>query len=468
MKAMRPVYLLLCWALAATVVQAAESDRATSLEQLLERVEQGMTRDRALYQQRINEFRSQVEAQEQLLNDAQARRTALEQESEVKEGEFRANEERITELEEKLNESLGELRELFGVVQQVAADTKAVLGASVTSSQYPGREDFLDALISKAGSNDRLPAISDLERLWFEEQREMVATGRTLTYSAEVVSRGGERTTADVVRVGAFNVVRADDGRYLTWEDETNRLVELVRQPAARYVDTAEGYVSAPTGERADFWLDPSRGALLSLLIRAPDLRERIDQGGVVGYIILALGVVALLLALERLVYLAVVSARVHRQMRQAEPDTGNPLGRVLAVYAKNRSEDNETLELKVGEAVLSETPRLTRFLPLLKIISVVAPLLGLLGTVTGMINTFQAMTLFGTGDPKLMAGGISQALVTTVLGLAVAIPAVLLHTLVNGRSRALSQVLERQAIGLIAEHSERDAATQTHHAPAA
>ena len=126
-----------------------------------------------------------------------------------------------------------------------------------------------------------------------------------------------------------------------------------------------------------------------------------------------------------------------------------------MAAYEQFKSVDRETLELKLAEAIAQETPSLQRFLALLKIIGVVAPLLGLLGTVTGMINTFQAITLFGTGDPKMMAGGISQALVTTVLGLVVAIPIVLLHTLVSSRSKRIAQVIEERAIGVMAEHSE-------------
>jgi biopolymer transport protein ExbB len=117
---------------------------------------------------------------------------------------------------------------------------------------------------------------------------------------------------------------------------------------------------------------------------------------------------------------------------------------------------DPETLELKMAEAVLSETPKLESGLTLLKIIAAVAPLMGLLGTVTGMIITFQAITIFGAGDPKAMAGGISSALVTTVLGLLVAIPTVLLHTVVNGRSQRIIHVLNEQATGIVAEHSER------------
>ena len=164
----------------------------------------------------------------------------------------------------------------------------------------------------------------------------------------------------------------------------------------------------------------------------------------------------ALLLALERQVTLNLVNMKVRRQLNSDQPDEGNPLGRIMATYRKYESTDNETLELKLGEAIANETPKLQRFLALLKIIAVVAPLLGLLGTVTGMINTFQVITLFGTGDPKLMAGGISQALVTTVLGLCVAVPTVLLHTLVQGRAKAVTQILQKRSIGIIAEHSEQ------------
>lgn len=219
-------------------------------------------------------------------------------------------------------------------------------------------------------------------------------------------------------------------------------------------MSAAAQFESAQPGTIEDFWLDPSGGSLLSLLIQAPDLRERIDQGGLVGYIILGLGAFGLLLALERLLSLGLVWLKVNAQTRSQEASEKNPLGRVMATYNKFQHKDSETLELKLSEAIAQEKPRLTRFVPLLKIITVVAPLLGLLGTVTGMIVTFQQMTLFGTGDPKLMAGGISQALVTTVMGLAVAIPTVLLHTFVNGRSQAIIHLLEERAVGIMAERS--------------
>ena len=203
------------------------------------------------------------------------------------------------------------------------------------------------------------------------------------------------------------------------------------------------------------FGLDPTSGQILSLLLRSPTFADRVKMGGIVGYIIMALGVVALLIAFERLLVLTLTANKVNRQLKSDELSDNNPLGRVLLASQKYRDADLETLELKLGEAILKETPALTRALMFLKIIAVVAPLLGLLGTVTGMIKTFQIITLYGTGDPTLMAGGISQALVTTVQGLSVAIPTVLLHTLVTGRSKKITHVLQEQSAGIVAERSE-------------
>jgi biopolymer transport protein ExbB len=435
---------------------AQESSIARSLDRLLDLVAEGRARDATEQEERLERFQAQQAEQAALLEEARQRREVLQARSAELEARFEAGEVRLGELEVALDERLGDLKELFGVLQQVAGDVRGLLRDSLTSTQFLGREDFLARLIEKAGGSGSLPSVQEIEQLWFEMQREMIESGRTLSYPVDIVGADGEVREAQVTRIGVFNAV--SDGHYLNYESETGKLVELPRQPDGRYLAAAEDFLDS-SAPRADFWLDPTRGSLLALLIQTPDLRQRIDQGGLVGYIILALGVLALVIALERLVTLNVVGAKVNRQLKSDEVRADNPLGRVLKTWEENRNKDQETLELKVGESILRETPRLQRSLTLLKIISVVAPLLGLLGTVTGMINTFQAITLFGTGDPKLMAGGISQALVTTVLGLSVAIPTVLLHTAVNGRARRIVQVLEERAMGIVAAHAERGAA---------
>jgi biopolymer transport protein ExbB len=441
--------------LLAGLVQAQSNPQPVqSLDELLDMVEQGMVRDAREQKQRLQNFIDKRDEQQRLLQQRKEVLWGLEKRSAALEQEFQQNESRLTELQTRLDERMGNLKELFGVIQQVGGDVKGTMSTSILSAQFPGRGEFLTDLIEKAGSSSKLPSIEELERLWFEMQREMTQSGKVVRFQAPVVSPDGQTSTRDVVRVGTFNAIFED--QYLNWDDESQQLVELPRQPDGRFLDVAGDFYSAEAGQVEPFWLDPSSGSLLALLIQSPSLSERLDQGGWIGYLIVILGLFGLVLAGERLVVLGLTSNKINQQMKSDQPGD-NPLGRVMQAYKDNRAKDQETLELKMAEAMAKETPRMNRFVTGLKIISVVAPLMGLLGTVTGMINTFEAMSLFGTGDPKLMAGGISQALVTTVLGLIVAIPMAFLHAIVNGRSRRLIQLLEERAVGIIAEHDEKN-----------
>jgi biopolymer transport protein ExbB len=433
----------------------AQAEQARTLAELLRLVEQGRARDSEELRRREREFEAQKSEQERLLREARERQQNMERTSETLETTFEANDLEIGTLNQQLNDSLGQLRELFGVVQLVSGDAASQFDNSLTSIQFEGRREFLLGLAERMGQSARIASVEELEQLWFELQREATEPGRVVRMPLEVVDVDGNRSTRDVVRVGAFNVV--SDGKYLAYEPATGAVSELVRQPdQRRFIASTSELVNAQDGFAA-FGLDVTRGQILALLIQQPNLRERIAQGAEIGYMIIALGLLGLLLAIERLITLTNTSRKVTAQLKTAEPNTNNPLGRVLKVYADNKHVDVETLELKLSEAIMKETPRLQRFLLFLKIISVVAPLMGLLGTVTGMIQTFQAITLFGTGDPTLMAGGISQALVTTVLGLVVAIPMVLLHTIVSGRSRRIVNVLQEQSAGIVAQHSEAE-----------
>ena len=268
-----------------------------------------------------------------------------------------------------------------------------------------------------------------------------------------LIKTDGETVQQEVVRVGSFNLV--SDGEYVGYDLGTGSINELARQPAARFVSSASDLASSSSGF-VPFGLDPTRGQLLALQVQVPTIEERIQQGGTPGYVIIALGIIALLLSVERFITLNMVGTKVSRQSSNpGVADESNPLGRVLQVYHANKDIDSETLQLKLDEAILKEQPAINARIAFIKIISMVAPLLGLLGTVIGMIVTFQAITLFGTGDPKTMAGGISQALITTVLGLTVAIPTVLLHSIVDSRAKGILHVLTEQSAGLVAEHAE-------------
>ena len=432
---------------------SAQAATSISLDELLQQVKTGRVTDAAQNKARLDTFRANRATQVKLLNDEKAEQNRQEKNSARMEAQFEVNDQQILVLETAFQDRLGGLKELFGVLQQASGDARGQFETSLTQVQYKERTDFLLEFAKKMGQSNRLASLEEIERLWFELQREMTESSKVVTFTANVVNASGEENQQEVTRIGAFNVV--SEGKYLEFIPETQRLVELQRQPPSRYTGRIGDLTSADSG-KFPIGIDPTRGQLLGLLVQSPSLMERIDQGKTVGYVIIVLGIFGVLIAVWRVLVLSTVGAKVNRQIKNiSEPNSNNPLGRVLKISQDSASADIETIELKLGEAILRETPKFNAMLPLLKIISVVAPLLGLLGTVTGMIVTFQAITLYGAGDPKLMAGGISTALVTTVLGLVVAIPTVFLHTLVSSRARRLTQILQEESAGMLAELSE-------------
>lgn len=441
-------------ALSLSAGAVAQNDRAMDLDALLKQLEEGQFAQSEQNKQRERDFIAQRAAQDQVLRDTRARRDQMLAQSEQLETQFEENEFKLADLNGALDTRLGSLKELFGVLQQIAGDTKNKFYNSVVSAQISGRSDFLDKMAQDMGSSSKLASIEEIERVWFEMQREMTESGKVTKFTTDVVEAGGQKVSKEVVRVGPFALVA--DGKYLEYNGVTGTVSELIRQPADRYNSSAAELQESTSGELVQFGIDPTGGSILGLLVQAPNLKERVEQGGVVGYIILIVGAFGLLLAIERLITLSLIRMKVNKQLKSKEVKTNNPLGRVLKVRDEHPNADVEALELHLTEAILAEVPKLGRNLTIIKIISVVAPLMGLLGTVTGMINTFQAITLFGTGDPKLMAGGISTALVTTVLGLVVAIPMTLLYAMLNTRSKNIVYILQEQASGVIAERAER------------
>lgn len=432
---------------------AMAQEKAQTLDQLLEMVKKSQISESAEHKQREAEFARDKANQANLLAQAKATRQAEEARSAALEKKYQEQDLLVAAKKTQLNERLGSMKELFGHLTSTAGDLRATLDTSIVSAQYPNRGEFLDALIEKMNSNTQLPDIEEIERLWYEVQREMVETGRVVKFNTAVIKPSGEQAQQEVVRVGVYNLV--SNGMYLTFDGA--KIQELPRQPGD-HLAGAKALQNATSG-MVDFGVDPTGpagGQLLTALIDTPTFLERVDQGGEVGYVIVAVGFIGVFLGLWRMLVLFAMTAKVKAQLKSDKPSANNPLGRVLKVAEENKNVDTETLELKLEEAVLKERPSIESGLAVLKIIAAIAPLLGLLGTVTGMIETFQAITIFGAGDPRNMAGGISAALVTTVQGLVVAIPVVLMHTLVNGRAKAVIQVLDEQTTGIIAENSER------------
>ncbi len=442
MKKIIPVLFIL---LATQSVVAKHLD----LDQLLREVKKTQGLEAKINKSRESKFLSEKNKQQQLLQSASAELAKQERLSNQLKTHLDANEETLGQLETELKNRSGDLGELFGVARQAAGDLKADLAHSLVSSQFPGRSEKLNTI---SGSK-ALPTIEQLEMLWYTLQHEMTESGKIVHFNGQIEQASGNPIDAKIIRIGAFNALA--NGEYLQYSSDTGRLTVLARQPDSKYLSLAEDMSTASTGPVA-VGIDPTRGVILSMLIQAPDTLERIQQGGVIGYIILIMGAVGFVYALIRLVNLSITGNKMHSQMDSSVASSDNPLGRVIEAAEKDKSEDAENLELILDEAITREVPILEKGLPMIKLLAAVAPLLGLLGTVTGMIATFQSISLFGTGDPKLMASGISQALVTTMLGLCVAIPLLFLHSLVASRSRILVQILDEQTAGMISRRLEK------------
>jgi biopolymer transport protein ExbB len=443
--------------LAAPVVGLAQAaapvDAARSLDELARIVREAAGSEAKINQEREARFVRERDNQRQLL--AQARRELADENgrSDRLREEYDLNERALAELETTLAERMGNLGELFGVVRQASGDVQAALDDSMVTAQMPGRTAFLSDLAQRR----ELPTVPELRRLWSAMVTEIAESGKVVRFTAPVERTSGEKQELEVVRVGVFNAVA--DGLFLDWDTSRSRdhLIELARQPAGRYADLADDLQAATPGDVLPMSVDFTRGQILRAVVQSKTPLERVrEDGGPVGYVIISVGLLGLLLCLWKLVSLQITGSRIRGQIRSTAANKSNPLGRVLAVHEDNPEADIETLELKLDEAILRETAPIETGLSFIKVLYVVAPLLGLLGTVVGMIATFQMITLFGTGDPRMMAGGISTALVTTVLGLVVAIPLTLLHSFLQGRAKALIQVLEEQAAGIIARIAEQ------------
>lgn len=338
------------------------------------------------------------------------------------------------------------LNDLFMITKQEAGDFSSLLQSSMTSTEFKGRTEALKEL-SLSHSN---PTIESIKNFYKEFFQEIIESGKIANYSANVITDDGKKKKITVTRVGLFSAF--DKNGYLRYDDSIGSFVNLLRQPKSEYFNYITQYYSS-NSKIVPMLIDPTRGVLFDMLTEKATIKDRINQGGVIGYIILTLGALALLFSLYKYLTLFNLDKGMKAQIKSQEINLSNPLGRILKSFEKHKSKDINTIESKLDSALVREIPNIQTGLPMIKLIAAVAPLLGLLGTVTGMIETFQSITLFGTGDPKLMAGGISQALMTTVLGLVVAIPILFIYNILSSKAKKIVEILTQQSSSLIAKH---------------
>ncbi len=414
-----------------------------SLQALLEQVKQDRSQQKANLAKRELKFKTAQNKQAELLNNALKKLDTVAHRNATLKNNYDNYNLEIDRQNAVLKEKMGALGELEGIVKQIAGDLDIIIDSSLVSAQKPDRDAILDLLANRK----ELPSLQELEDLWLLAMDEMVESGKVVTFPGKIITTTGNEITQDVTRIGVFNAVTA--GQFLRALPETGKLIAPGRQPDQRFRQMALNLENAKSGIHA-FPIDPTRGSMLALLVQKPTLKERIVQGGVIGYAIMLIGLIGLGISTERAITLAATSRKVQKQLEHKKSGD-NPLGHIMQVYEKNLDVDTETLGLKLDEAILKEIPKIQRGLGALTLLAAISPLLGLLGTVTGIIETFQSITLHGTGDPRVMSGGISQALVTTVMGLLVAIPLLLCHSFLSAKSSTLVQILDEKSTAFVA-----------------
>ncbi|WP_146441382.1 MotA/TolQ/ExbB proton channel family protein [Vibrio kanaloae] len=361
---------------------------------------------------------------------------------------FSENENKLARLEEKLRLETGSLGELFGVVRQNAKELGAELNSTLNSVDRGAHTETVNQIIDAKS----LPSMPQLSGLWASMNEQIQASAELSKSQIAFINGEGNTQTVDAFRLGSIGLV-TEQG-YVSWNTQREDAIAYLKQPSNG--PTLASLSSLANGEVSNVVVDPSRGFMLEQLALTPSLTDRLQAGGVVGKVILGLLAIGLIIALVRGVSLMIARQKIRSQLKNSEQAGDNPLGRILAVYDKEQNQTVEALELRLLEAVVDEQTHLEKGLSMLKLLAALAPMLGLLGTVTGMIETFQVITQFGNGDPKVMAGGISMALVTTVLGLVAAMPLLLAHNILSTQAENIRNILEKQGIGLVAEQAEK------------
>ncbi|HGE6064570.1 TPA: MotA/TolQ/ExbB proton channel family protein [Vibrio cholerae] len=422
---------------------------ANASNSLVQQATQEKTQQQQHNQQREAGFVQTAQELQAAKAELLAERNRLQKEADQLSSQFSDNENTLARLEETLRLETGSLGEMFGVVRQNAKELQSELDQSVTGVEPRAHQQSIDDVVAAK----TLPSMAQLRGLWQAMSEEIRASGQVKTTEIQWLNGQGETQTVPALRLGSLGLI-SEQG-YVKWDNARQQALSYQQLPSD--FPTFSHIRTLVDGDVVTMKVDPSRGVLLEQLALTPTLSQRLQAGGVIGNVILVLLGVGLIIALYRGAILATLRQKIKAQLKNPEQPGNNPLGRILAVYNKEQQRSVEALELRLLEAVVDEQNHLETGLSMLKLLAALAPMLGLLGTVTGMIETFQVITQFGNGDPKVMAGGISMALVTTVEGLIAAIPLLLAHNILSAQAEAIRNILEKQGIGLVAQQAERD-----------
>jgi biopolymer transport protein ExbB len=443
---------------------AVQAEKRALME---EKAREELARAKAEAKERTQRIKQDKEALTAAIQDLKSRNNTLEANNQELAQLIQDRQAAREALNEELARSRAENRELSGFIRSAAKDLEGLLLQSPQSALSDNRHGFLAPVLHE----ERFPSMTDIRAMadaWFDE---ISAAGQVRMVNGPIVDRQGLDREARILMLGNFTgiyVLEQADAQqpevgFLLYSDAGQRFFALSRLPEAATVRRIEGYLA---GERPDVPVDISRGTALRQYTLELDLADQIPKGGPIVWPILGILGLALLILVERLVFFS-------RKQMKSEPfmdklralvAAGDWEGcealcrswknkwipEILLTALAFRDQSRQDMENALQEAILGKIPAIERFVSTLGMLAAIAPLLGLLGTVTGMINTFHVITYYGAGDPKMMSGGISEALVTTMLGLTVAIPIMLLHTLLSRRVETQIGQMEEKAVAFV------------------
>ena len=409
-------------------------ERVEKIQDLINRVEENREELSKIDAVRIDTFIKKVADRRFLLSKAKKQLSDEEARNQRLEDLFESNELKLAELETELNIKLGVLGELFGVARQMAGELQADSESAYNFSENPKRTDSLNEI-----GKIKVHNLKNLEDLWVLHLNEINSSGEIKEIKANVINSDGDIDEDALVRYGPFNMVK---GRSFVKTDIANNAYSVLQKQPDRSLRRqfrshyrSDDYAVAP--------IDPTRGFLLSLYLDKPSAFERIAQGKLIGFIIVLIGLSGLVFAAYRYYTLYIYSKSI------SSNENADVFNKIQSI--SDNAKDVDTFERECDEVLLTVNGNLSWGVNWIKFLAAVVPLLGLLGTVIGMIETFQAITVFGTGDPKQMAGGISQALVTTMLGLIFAAPLLAMYTLLSEKvSEILQEIEEFVAVTIV------------------
>jgi biopolymer transport protein ExbB len=409
-------------------------ERIQTIQELLQKVEN----NKSIYvnedAERIENFLSLVSERKSLLADAKEQLRKEKIRNTNLESRFENNEKELADLQERLQIKIGVLGELFGVARQFAGELYASTENGFTFYEFPERPSKLELI-----GQTQVHNITQLETLWISYLNEIAASGEIKKVKTNIIDPKGNSYEDEIVRYGLFSASIGNS--FVTPASDLNGFQLLKRQPERSVIKSLKRYPNSD--DYTNVSIDPTRGFLLSLYLDKAGWFERIAQGKAIGFVIILIGLTGLAFSIYKIRFLLL-------NQEELESDGDNIVNQMIQ---KTKDVSNyESKENILDELILNYSSKIEWGVSWVKFFAAVAPLLGLLGTVIGMIETFQAITLFGTGDPKQMAGGISQALVTTMLGLIVAAPLLGFYTYISDKASSLIQTVEEKASYLLAK----------------